>query len=351
MSSPAAVVGHPPGLIRRADTVVRVFRAEPAVAVWNAGVRRGKRQGAFRWAPSGRDRYQSYWKDTEWGLPHPRLTATSTPLQVGTAPSDAVAVTTSSVAAVGRPPGLTEQARKRAQLLNDRRARARAAESKRMRQPVNLKLPFLTYCRPSTFDNGRISAGHPTVYTDNEMASFDATVEKQMHFSFSARRDSAKKAASTARASRSSVLDLDHDLGAHTVSTTDFRDLSRYLMEDLVRSAAGDRFLVCVDKQADFAGVPARIALHQRKEKVGGELVRISGRVYFTLAGTLTLANSNQSVQLGMTRGQFLREYTSHGAGFGLSFDASPDTLTFSWQDIVEQPLDVMFFGRKFEGG
>ena len=189
------------------------------------------------------------------------------------------------------------------------------------------------------------------IYTDNEMASFDATVEKQMHFSFSARRDSAKKAASTAHASRSSVLDLDHDLGAHTVSTTDFRDLSRYLMEDLVRSAAGNRFLVCVDKQADFAGVPARIALHQRKEKVGRELVRISGRVYFTLAGTLTLANSNQSVQLGMICGQFLREYTSHGAGFGLSFDASPDTLTFSWQDIVEQPLDVIFFGRKFEGG
>ena len=62
-----------------------------------------------------------------------------------------------------------------------------------MRQPVNLKLPFLTYCRPSTFDEGRFSAGHQTVYTDNKMASFDATVEKRIHFSFSARRASARR--------------------------------------------------------------------------------------------------------------------------------------------------------------
>ena len=111
--------------------------------------------------------------------------------------------------------------------------------------------------------------------------------------------------------------------------------------------------MVCVVKtaDADFCGVPKCIAAEQRKRKSGGDLIRISGKVYLALTGTLTLANSNEAVKLGMTCGQFEKEYISDAGGFGFSFNSSRKTMTFSWQDTVARSTDLMFFGRKFEGG
>ena len=50
------------------------------------------------------------------------------------------------------------------------------------------------------------------------------------------------------------MLDLDHNVGAHAVSTTDFCDLSRYTVEDMIRVTVGARLLVCAAKDADFGG-------------------------------------------------------------------------------------------------
>ena len=57
------------------------------------------------------------------------------------------------------------------------------------------------------------------------------------------------------------MLDLEHDSLAHTVSTTDFCDLSRYMVEDMLRSVAGTRFLVCIDTKSDFENLPREVAV------------------------------------------------------------------------------------------
>ena len=134
------------------------------------------------------------------------------------------------------------------------------------------------------------------------------------------------------------------------VSTTHFRDLSCYTVKDILRSVTGTCFLVCIDTKPDFGNLRKEVAAAQRSARLAGKPVHISGRVYYTLAGTLCLADSNNNVRLGMTRGQFEREYSNSGE-FGMTFDEFSKSLTFSWQDVSTRPLEVMFFGRKFEGG
>ena len=109
--------------------------------------------------------------------------------------------------------------------------------------------------------------------------------------------------AAAQRTSRSAVLDLDHNVGAHAVSTTDFRDLFCYLMEDMISVVVGARFLACVAKHADFGGKQKQIAADQRKVNVAGNSVRISGKVYVNLVETVSLANSNKAICIGMTCG------------------------------------------------
>ena len=97
-----------------------------------------------------------------------------------------------------------------------------------MRAPVRAGDPFFIFCRPDVFDDARFKAGHVLVYTQAEMDSFDTSFEQQLSYNFSERRATSKKqAAADNRASRSSVLmDLDHNVTAHSVSSNDFRDLS-----------------------------------------------------------------------------------------------------------------------------
>ena len=73
--------------------------------------------------------------------------------------------------------------------------------------------------------------------------------------------------------------------------------------------------------------------------------------MYYTLDGTLVMADSNNDVRLGMTCGQFEREYLSDSSGFGIVFYEFGESLTFSWQDVSTRPLEVMFFGHTFEDG
>ena len=50
------------------------------------------------------------------------------------------------------------------------------------------------------------------------------------------------------------MLDLDHNIDVHAVSTTDFRNLSCYIMADMMRVIVVARVLVCVAKDANFGG-------------------------------------------------------------------------------------------------
>ena len=93
------------------------------------------------------------------------------------------------------------------------------------------------------------------------MNKSDDAVDTQTRFNFSKQRSTAKKQiAAVQRASRSAKLDLDHNVGAHAVSTTNFRDLSRYIVEDMRRAMVGTKFLVCDSKDANFGGKQKQIA-------------------------------------------------------------------------------------------
>ena len=253
--------------------------------------------------------------------------------------------------AVRPPVPLTAKGRARADRKQQQAERARQAEAKRRRQPIKLGRGFLTFTRPRLFDDQRFRLGQPPVYTVSEMDAFDASFEKQLNFNFSQRRASHNKLMTEQRASRSADLDVDHDVAAHSVTTNDFRDLSRYVMEDMVAATAGARFLVCIAKDADFAGTPEDVAADQRRHGVAGDMVRISGRLYYNLLGCVSVAASNDAVRLGMSVGQFDTEYFNDSGGFVFSFDESVHKLTFSWRDVVEHSADVMFYGRRFEGG
>ena len=118
-----------------------------------------------------------------------------------------------------------------------------------------------------------------------------------------------------------------------------------------MRVMVGARFLVCAAKDTDFGGKQKQIAADQRKVNMAGNSVCIFGKVYVNLAGTISLANSNEAIRLGMTRGQFMTEYFNDSGGFRFSFEGLLEKMTFSWQDVSTRSDDVMFFGQKFTGG
>ena len=109
------------------------------------------------------------------------------------------------------------------------------------------------------------------------MAGFEGKFARQLSFNFSARRQSEKdQPADSQWAPRSATaIDLDVDTAAHTVSSTNLRDLSRHLVKDMVQTRVGDGFLLCVEKEADFGGKQADIASDQRKLGKADELVRM----------------------------------------------------------------------------
>ena len=101
------------------------------------------------------------------------------------------------------------------------------------------------------------------------MDKFEDAFDKQMRFNFSQHWLTWKEQRAAAqRTSRSAVLDLDHNVGAHVVSTTDFCNLSCYIMEDIMRVMMGTRFFVCVAMDADFGGKQNQIAADQKKVNV-----------------------------------------------------------------------------------
>ena len=118
-----------------------------------------------------------------------------------------------------------------------------------------------------------------------------------------------------------------------------------------MRARSGDLFLVCVDAEADFSGLQKDIADAQRSAGVGGDKVRINKRDFLCIKGRVDLANSNEMLRLGMSRGNFEKEYINNGLGFSIGFECTTKTLTFSWQNVVLRCDEVMFFGRKFGGG
>ena len=128
-------------------------------------------------------------------------------------------------------------------------------------------------------------------YSDAEMKKFDDSYQKQILFNFSERRGVEKKKAAEGRGSRSADLDLDHNTQAFNVETTDFRELSRYPLEDMLKSRQGTKFLVLIAKDAaEYEGIPKDAAKLQREAGIGGEDTKISGEWFFCKDLPLSIA-------------------------------------------------------------
>jgi len=249
-------------------------------------------------------------------------------------------------------PPLSEKAAARAAKKEQQCANARAAEIKRSKQKVQLDASFLNYIRPKTFDADRFKKGHSRIYTENEMQTFDDNFQKQLLFNFSQKRATKKQLVTTQRASRRTEEDIDRHTSAYRVVSNDFRDLSRYILEDIIRVAVGGRFLLCIAKDAVFEKRKdhVQIAAKQKANGTAGDTVRISGRIFLCMTGEIVRCTQNEALRLGMSRGSFLKEYDNEGGYVAVEFEGTNDKMTFSWQEVVTRAKDLMFFGRRFEG-
>ena len=123
---------------------------------------------------------------------------------------------------------------------------------------------FQSYLRPHTFDADPFSNNDGSVYFDADMSDYDRNFQRQLIFNFAETR--AKRKDEARRGLRSMADDdLDSDLDAFGVGTTDRKALSRYVLEDFLRAESNAGFLVLIRK----ASIPDLEEVATRPEKKG----------------------------------------------------------------------------------
>ena len=166
--------------------------------------------------------------------------------------------------------------------------RADPNPKKKSKQPIDksrkvvLGKQFLTYLRPDTFDTKKFKKGHATVYTTDAMDEHDSSFLNQAQWNFDSARAKLRKSAgeSLGRMTRS---DLDAAADEDVVETMNYKQMSRYVVEDILSSKVGTQFLLCISTNLDahHHNVLSMSARIQRSRGVGGEQVRITGRTFF----------------------------------------------------------------------
>jgi hypothetical protein len=213
-----------------------------------------------------------------------------------------------------------------------------------------------TFIRGDVFDNKRFSAKSLLAspqYTDEEMQKFDDTYQKQLYFNFAEKRAAQKKqAASAPRASRSTaVSSLDDNYAIYSSTTTDFKDLSRYILEDLITCQALTSFLLCIpaDSGAYWGLDLAKAASLQAKSNNGGDKCKISGRAFFCFKVTIDYCPLHEEIVNKMTNSRFQTLLNDKSGGFRVSLDGVDcNKLFVKWWDVLFLPREVMFFGMPF---
>ena len=209
---------------------------------------------------------------------------------------------------------------------------------------IILNNEFLQYIRSDTFDSDRFKKGEPIVYTDDAMLEYDNKYSEQLGYDFSQRRASKKKN-DTARASRSTAdIDLDTNEDAYNVETSDFRQLSRYILEDMLKCKEGDKFLLLLPKDAkegSSTNIPKSVPKQQQTDNIGGDVVKISKREYYCLKCRVTTASMNDHIRLGMSRAEFIKQFNNSGGGFIVEFDGTDHKLRIAWNDMIHNPREI----------
>jgi len=208
---------------------------------------------------------------------------------------------------------------------------------------------FFNYLRPATFDGGIKE------FTELEMVAHDWDFNRQLMFRFDAKRKQQNAAAVRGRGLRSSVLvDLDSNDDAHHVRTTNFKQLSRYVLEDLLACDEDKPLLLCIARSLDddYNDLLSDAAMEQGLCRGGDpEICRISGKEYYCIKVTMDQARKHQELISGAMQGDALHKLFDKSEGFTVRLDDTSGDLklTFAWKDIISQADDIMFFGTLFD--
>lgn len=121
-------------------------------------------------------------------------------------------------------------------------------QPKKRESKITLDSSFFQFLRPATFDTQMFSRGHPHVYSEEEMAKFDASFQKQLLFNFCAMHASCKKLALMLDSHASCLREIDLDLtpASFSLESSDHHELSRYVLEDLLSCLIGSHLIVCI---------------------------------------------------------------------------------------------------------
>ena len=109
---------------------------------------------------------------------------------------------------------------------------------------------FMCYLRPDTFNHEPLKRGKSDMYRIADMERFNADFRLQLHFSFSATRNSFKQKQSLDMNRASRICDVDLDAlppeNSTSVLSSKREELSRYVLEDISDCPVGCRFIVCI---------------------------------------------------------------------------------------------------------
>jgi hypothetical protein len=117
---------------------------------------------------------------------------------------------------------------------------------------VILDRNFMTILRPEIFCHEPFRKGSSNMYSEDDIDRFDAEFRKQIHFNFSATRNTQKQKQSqeATRASRLRDIDLDVIQRDTSTVTTNRSNLSHYILEDILDCPPGSRFIICITTDA-----------------------------------------------------------------------------------------------------
>ena len=148
------------------------------------------------------------------------------------------------------------------------------------------------------------------VYSTADIKEFDTEYQRQVCFNFSESRKTQKKQQDEGRSSRSSAT---VNLDSIDEGTSNYRDLSRYILEDLLCCKEGTPFLLCLPiDYGNTVGLDLRsIARQQIQLDSGGEKIKLSGDWFYSFRVTMDWCPLHSEIdgEKGMSQSQGLMEY------------------------------------------
>jgi len=240
------------------------------------------------------------------------------------------------------------------------------AQEKRVKKNSNPKVildrNFMIILRPETFDHEPFRKGSSKMYSEHDIDRFDSEFRKQIHFNFAATRNTQKQKQSqeATRASRLRDIDLDDiERDTATVVTTNWSDLSWYVLEDILDCPPGSQFIVCIAtntddvERADYYSKTATLIANDIRLAEGQvEYWKMKCCRYLVRQARLDQSSHYSKIKMkAVLSRQFLDAFNNEGGDFAFQFEGTPTRLTIPWCDIIRASNTVMIIGAPFSQG